>query len=209
MDDPSVLSSRNVWLAARVCSVISNWTGLPVFCWITVARSRIWPPTHTSLTRSRTRSQPLSLLSMARLNKARSRLRCSSWSRTRIAHTSFGLRGRFWSTRRPLFHGVRAKRGSGWLPVSMIVSSKTSPVLRSAGPRLTRDTIIYRRRLRLKKADLRVPFRSCSPDAHCGHSYASPGSSEEGGLRAFARSVWLSRPLRRFRTFALNDTAIR
>ena len=99
---------------------------------------------------------------MARLNRARSRLRCSSWSRTRIAHTSFGLRGRFWPMRRPLFHGVCAKRGCGWSPVSMIVSSETNPVLRSAGPRLTRDTIIYRRRLRLKKADLQVPLRCCS-----------------------------------------------
>ena len=53
----------------RVCSVISNWTGLPVFFWITVARSRTLPPTHTSSTRSETRSQPRSLLSIARLNK--------------------------------------------------------------------------------------------------------------------------------------------
>jgi hypothetical protein len=73
--------------------------------------------------------------------------------------------------------------------VSMIVSSETTPVLRSAGPRLTRDTIIYRRRLRLKKADLRVPLRSRSPDAHCAHSYAPPGSSEEGGLLTFADAV--------------------
>ncbi len=45
-----------------------------------VARSRTWPPTQTSLTRNRTRSQPRSLLSMARLNSARSRQRRSSWS---------------------------------------------------------------------------------------------------------------------------------
>ena len=71
-------------IAARVCSVILNWTGPPVFfCWITVARSCTRP----RRIRSRTRSQPLSLLSMARLNKARRRLRCSTWSRTRIAQT--------------------------------------------------------------------------------------------------------------------------
>jgi len=64
---------------------------------------------------------------MPRLNRARSRLRCSSWSRTRIAHTSFGLRGRFWPIRRLLFHEVRAKQGRGWLPLSMIVSSEANP----------------------------------------------------------------------------------
>ena|SRR5271154_5224760 len=41
-------------------------------------RSRTWPLMHRSLTRSRTRSRPLSLLSMARLNKAMSRLRSSA-----------------------------------------------------------------------------------------------------------------------------------
>ena len=34
----------------RVCSVISNWTGRPVFLWITAVRSRTWPPTQMSLT---------------------------------------------------------------------------------------------------------------------------------------------------------------
>src|SRR5215475_8189555 len=47
-----------------------------------VVRSRTRPPTLTSLTCSRTRSQPRSLLSIARLNKARLRARRSSWSRT-------------------------------------------------------------------------------------------------------------------------------
>jgi hypothetical protein len=45
-------------IATRVCSVISNWTGLPVFCWIAVVRSCTRSTTHTSLTRSRRRSQP-------------------------------------------------------------------------------------------------------------------------------------------------------
>src|ERR1700747_954675 len=53
-----------------------------------VARSRTRPPTLTSSTCSRTRSQPRSLLSIARLNKARLRARRSTWSRTRIDHTS-------------------------------------------------------------------------------------------------------------------------
>jgi hypothetical protein len=70
----------------------------------------------------------------------------------------------------------------------MIVSCETNPVLRSAGPRLTRDTIIYRRRLRLKKADLQVPLRGLFAGSHCGQSSASPGSSEEGGFRTFAET---------------------
>ena len=56
-----------------VCSVISNWTALLVFFWITVARLRTRPPAHTSAIWKRTRPQPLSLLSMARLNRAKSR----------------------------------------------------------------------------------------------------------------------------------------
>jgi hypothetical protein len=59
--------------------------------WITVARSRTLPPAVTSSIFSRTRSQPMSLLSTARLNIARSRLRFSSWSLTRIVQTSLGL----------------------------------------------------------------------------------------------------------------------
>src|SRR5580704_2996532 len=59
---------------ARVCSVISNWTGRPVLCWTIVARSLTWGPMAMSSTRRLTRSQPLSLLSIARLNIARSRL---------------------------------------------------------------------------------------------------------------------------------------
>src|SRR5262245_60791675 len=90
--------------------------------------------------------------------------------------------------RRPLFHGVRAKRGSGWLPVSMIVRSETNPVPRSARPRLTRDTIIYKRRLRLKKADLRVPLRSCSPDAPLRHSPTPECPSQLGGFPPFAKA---------------------
>src|SRR6266851_1943447 len=71
-----------------------------------LARSRTRPPAQTSSTCSRTRSHPLSLLSMARLNNATSRAQCLSWSRTRIAQTSSGLSGRFCPVRRPLFQGA-------------------------------------------------------------------------------------------------------
>jgi hypothetical protein len=49
------------------------------------------------------------LLSMAGLNIARSRLRPSSWSRTRMVQTSSGFNGRFWPIRRPLLHGSRQR----------------------------------------------------------------------------------------------------
>src|SRR5215472_9747105 len=92
-----------------------------------VVRSRTRPPTLTSSTCSLTRSQPRSLLSIARLNKARLRARRSTWSRTRIDHTSLGLRGRFCPIRRPLFQGSR-RGADGWLLSSMIVSSEpTAP----------------------------------------------------------------------------------
>ena len=75
---PAPTGASHSPMAARVWSVISNCTGRPVFFWTTVARSRTLPPTHTSSIFSRTRSQPLSLLSMARLNRVRSRRRSSS-----------------------------------------------------------------------------------------------------------------------------------
>lgn len=66
-----------------------------VFFWIMVARSRIELPDHKSSTLSLTRSQARSLLSMARLNSASSRIAPLISSRTRIGHTFFGCSGRF------------------------------------------------------------------------------------------------------------------
>ena len=60
-------------IATLVCSVISNWTVLWVFCCITIARAAILPPLDTSRTRIPTKSPARSLLSIARLNIARSR----------------------------------------------------------------------------------------------------------------------------------------
>lgn len=50
--------------ASRVGSVISNCTGRCVFCCSTIDRAATLSPWHTSRTRSLTRSQPRSLLSM-------------------------------------------------------------------------------------------------------------------------------------------------
>src|SRR5271169_2652079 len=54
-----------------------------------------------------TTSQPRSLLSMARLNSARSRLRSAIWSLVRIDQTCFGRSGGLAPVNLPLFQGVR------------------------------------------------------------------------------------------------------
>ena len=78
-----------------VVVVISNWTGRPVFFCTIMTRSRIEPLVEISSMRSRTKSQPRSLLSIATLNRARSRKYPASSSRARIAQTCFGNKGRF------------------------------------------------------------------------------------------------------------------
>src|SRR5438046_9850914 len=54
-----------------------------------------------------TTSQPRSLLSIARLNMARSRTRPSIWSFVRIDQTCFGRSGGFAPVSLPLFQGTR------------------------------------------------------------------------------------------------------
>ena len=87
------------------CSVISNWTGRPVFFWTIVARCRTFAPEQTSSSRGLTRSQARSLLSIARLKIARSRLDRAISRRTRMDQTCFGWSGFFWPTSNPLFQG--------------------------------------------------------------------------------------------------------
>src|SRR5260370_14419998 len=92
--------SSTAW---RVCSVNSNRTGRPVFFWRTVARSAVYPPAATSSTLIATTSQPRSLLSIARLNIARSRTRPSIWSLVRIDQTCLARSGGFDPVSLPLF----------------------------------------------------------------------------------------------------------
>src|SRR3982751_4399533 len=54
-----------------------------------------------------TTSQPRSLLSIAKLNIARSRVRPSIWSFVRINQTCLGRSGGFAPVSFPLFHGTR------------------------------------------------------------------------------------------------------
>jgi hypothetical protein len=65
--------------ADRVVSVGSNCTGRCVFRCTIIARGNARLACVTSRTRRLMRSQPRSLLSIARLNKARSRTACAFW----------------------------------------------------------------------------------------------------------------------------------
>jgi len=78
-----------------VRGVISKRTGRLVFCCEIVALELTWPPLETSDTRILSRSLALSLLSIARLNNARSRMRLSFCRRLLIAHISCGFSGGF------------------------------------------------------------------------------------------------------------------
>src|SRR4029077_15485394 len=68
-----------------------------------------------------TTSQPRNLLSMARLNKARSRVRWSIWSLVRIAQTCFCRSGGLAPISFPLFQGVRPGAGSKNSALSCII----------------------------------------------------------------------------------------
>jgi hypothetical protein len=135
MDDPGILPGRQVRLRSDPAG--KEVPGAPA--------SNVGKP------------QPRSLLSIARLNKARLRARRSTWSRTRIDHTSLGFRGRFCPIRRPLFQGSRCGTDGGLLS-SMIVSSKPTapsrlrsaegrPGILSLGGRKTRPWFIGRQRV--------------------------------------------------------------
>ena len=65
----------------------------------------------TSSTLTATTSQPRSLLSMAKLNRARSRIRPSTSNRVLIDQTCFGRSGGLAPISLPLFQGVRYEDG--------------------------------------------------------------------------------------------------
>lgn len=117
-----------------VFSDTSNWTGRPVLHWMTDTQSRTLPPVAKSTTLSPTRSHPRSLLSIARLNNAKSRRVSASSSRARTAQTCRGRSGRFRPISRPLFHGGCGGRVAG----SWILDMKKSP---SSPPTSGIDTV--------------------------------------------------------------------
>src|SRR5713226_4246606 len=68
-----------------------------------------------------TTSQPRSLLSIARLNIARSRLRSATWSLVRIDQTCFGRSGGLAPISLPLFHAPRLSAGATEASLSCMV----------------------------------------------------------------------------------------
>ena len=90
-------------LAGLLAQFKSDW---PLFFCRTVARSAAYPLAATSSTRMETTSQPRSLLSIARLNMARSRARPSIWSFVRIDQTCLGRSGGFAPVDLPLFQAT-------------------------------------------------------------------------------------------------------
>ncbi len=77
------------------------------------------------------KSQPRNLLSIATLNKARSRRFPVSSRRAQMAQTCLGGRGRLCPTRRPLFHALRFGVTAGSWTLDMI-----SPSIQPSSPNI-------------------------------------------------------------------------
>jgi len=95
------LQNNEPQITLRARSPTSNCTGCRVLLCVMVTRSRTTPPTTRPETLRRTRSHPRSLLSIARLKRARSRRLPDSSSQTRMAQTCLGRRGRLGEEDRP------------------------------------------------------------------------------------------------------------
>ena len=153
MDDPSILPRRQVWLSPQTAweqiSTLANVeSGEPLADSSTGLIGNLELHRAAGLLLNDDRAianssasehvidpQPdeiaaLELLSIARLNIARSRRRPFICSRTRIVQTSFGFSGRFWPIRRPLFQGARRRVGIDFSVV--IVISDADPFHLSA-----------------------------------------------------------------------------
>ena len=94
--------------------------GVKFFDVLTIALRETVAPWVTSLTRIFTRSQLLSLLSIARLNNARSRICLDIWSLMRMAQISLSFSGGFWPVSLPLFQGLSLLI---WFKVSILIPS--------------------------------------------------------------------------------------
>ena len=118
--DGRVISELMANALARDFGSVDRWRSEFVAL---VARSAVEPLGATSSTFTATRSQPRSLLSIARLNSARSRACRSFWSIVRIAQTCFGLSGGFEPVNLPLFQGIRLAAGEVEFSISCMVHS--------------------------------------------------------------------------------------
>jgi hypothetical protein len=114
--------------------------------------------------RSLTRSQARSLLSIAKLKIARSRLDRAISKRTRMDQTCFGSRGLFWPMSNPLFQG-RWPRSAGRTGIG--------------GLRTPPSASLYRERIILYRLSTLTLPRRCSQPTTCGakRSYARDAGS--------------------------------
>jgi hypothetical protein len=99
--------------------------GRPVFFWTTVARSRTLPPAHTSSILTQMRSQSRNLLSMARLNIARSRMRPKLQANTNCPDV-LRLQRTLLADQATLFQGSSGSEGVGF-SAAMVISGEADP----------------------------------------------------------------------------------
>ena len=143
-----------------------------------VAWSRTRPPTLTSSTRSRTRSQPLSLLSIARLKNARSRARCSSWSPIRIDQMSLDLT--FLTNEASFVRWVAARRRSLLAIEDDRLSEPTAPSRSGQG----RTGCAFYRRWPVCSGNLPVPHSAAKRVISFGGGPSLRPTATGPGLRA-------------------------
>jgi len=139
-------------IAARVCSVISNWTGLPVFCWITGTASHAAPDADVAHPEAHEVAAPqLTVdgeIEQSKVAPALFKLEADAdrpdllWLQRAFLANDAALIP--WSFR-------EAKRWDRGVHVCLLDPDRAR---RSADHLLTRNAIIYRRQLRSDKADL-------------------------------------------------------
>src|SRR5216684_8928358 len=127
-----------------------------------------------------TTSQPRSLLSIARLNIARSRLRSATWSLVRIDQTCFGRSGGLAPTSLPLFQGPRLSEAATEASLSCMVillvgeNGQHAPThaLRSrVGVRLQSRTCRRRASRSVAESDPKQPFGDAPSSKYEGHNF--------------------------------------
>jgi hypothetical protein len=172
-----------------VSAVISNWTGLPVFCWTTIDRERIAGPDTSAPIFIFTRSQPRSLLSIAKSKSARSLIRPSRSRKKRIDQICLTFKARFAPTCLPAFQaGLPAAAGSYCeIPITFL----HWPV-RPIKKRLLSAQRLLTRALKHKKwgnvPDWRLPTHLCH-SAPSGKLLKAVVQPFEGGGGSAPRSI--------------------
>jgi hypothetical protein len=117
---PPRLSSQANKLA-RASEVISNCTGRPVFCWMTMDRARTAGPATSVPILIFTKSHPRSFLSIARSKSARSRMRPSRSRKKRIAQICRTFSALLAPTFRPAFQTGRPLAAGSYCEIPIVV----------------------------------------------------------------------------------------